>query len=267
MAPSKEPSFFALDEHGRYPDLGLDAPKHLVSSFESSCVADLDDYRSLFADAGDQPIVGEVSPIYISTPRAPVNLKRHVPNAKLVAMLRQPAELIYSAFHMMQIRGFDPAMSFRSALPLGAIRATLGWRWNLYINQALHGQNLRRFTDHFPSEQLKVVLLEDFALDCAKILEEICDFLGVEGAPETDTSIRHNEGYQHRVSYALRRRVSRYLPLRLRDRLRPLVAGRLNRRRRAIPTTLRREYTTAYFREDIQLLEGILDRDLAHWLA
>lgn len=43
-----------------------------------------------------------------------------------------------------------------------------------------YAEQLKRYVDHFPRDQLKVILFDDFIKDNRKIYREILDFLGVD---------------------------------------------------------------------------------------
>ena len=68
MSPVKEPEFFS----------------------GSSRHADLDRYLALFERAGDEKVRGEASTGYLAHPTAAIHLQRCVPEARIIAILRDP---------------------------------------------------------------------------------------------------------------------------------------------------------------------------------
>lgn len=78
MSPVKEPWFFCEEE--------------------LQIVQDLETYRALFSEVRDEEAIGEASTIYLYSPKAPLCIKQHLPDARLVATLRNPVERAYSQF-------------------------------------------------------------------------------------------------------------------------------------------------------------------------
>src|SRR5919197_5413106 len=64
-------------------------------------------YERWFADCGSRR-AGEVSPEYLGHPQAPARIHRLLPDARLVACLRDPVERVYSEYkHYVQRHGYD----------------------------------------------------------------------------------------------------------------------------------------------------------------
>jgi hypothetical protein len=93
VSPIKETNFFVHD--GQNPD----CVPHL-----SPGVTSLAAYRALFQGAFDRKAVGEASPLYLVDPRAAERIRHHIPKAKLIAILRDPAERAHTAY-WMRVRG------------------------------------------------------------------------------------------------------------------------------------------------------------------
>ena len=264
MAQKKEPRFFALDDHGRYPDLGSNAPLRLVQDLERSSVADWDAYCQMFEGALPTQLAGEVSPLYLFTSRAPAKIHRLLPSVALIAVLRHPVDLALSAFKMNVRNGYETITRFEEAVPLRRAASREGWRWKLYIEQAMHGRNLQRFFDLFPAQQLKVFLFDDLRTDPNCVVNAIFEFLGLESGLKIDVAARHNVGLEPRFSPGLRSAARRIVPEPILAHLRNQFRG-LARKGVQMPASLRSEYLPV-FREDVLLLQDLLDRDLSDWL-
>jgi hypothetical protein len=128
----------------------------------------------------------------------------------------------------------------------------------------MHGRNLKRFLDLFPTKQLKVFLFEDFRSDPNGVVNAIFDFLGLESGLKLDVAARHNVGLEPRFSPGLRSAARRLVPEPVLAHLRSRFGG-LARKGAKMPATLRSEYLPV-FREDVLLLQDLLDRDLSDWL-
>jgi hypothetical protein len=268
MCPRKEPRFFALGDDGKLPDLGPG-----IHHLWEQAVKDLGAYRSLFDGVHGERAIGEATPLYLSSEGAPRRIYEQVPDAKLIVILRHPVEMSYSAFMMTRRAGFEPIVDYPEAVPLDGDEQTMGWRWRLYVYQALYGRHLRRYLAYFDRQQISVHLYDDLRVDVLGVLKEMFRFLDVDEGFVPDTSVQHNVGLQPRSSVVEKvitghgpviRLLWRTIPGGAQQRLRGALERR-NRTRVRIPGDLRRRYIEV-FRDDILDLQQLLQRDLSFWL-
>jgi hypothetical protein len=131
-------------------------------------------YESLFADAGDALAVGEASTSYTKLTEftgVPARISSVVPDARLIYILRQPIERIRSMYEHMVLTGRE-----RRAIDEAVLDDPM------YLGASLYGANIRRYLEHFPLEQLHVVLTDDLQQDLVGTMRQVTDFLGL--APE-----------------------------------------------------------------------------------
>ena len=76
----------------------------------------LDEYSALFAAASAEKVVGESSVSYLPHPPVADRIRSLVPNARLIAILREPAERAYSDFVWLRARGLRHPRSFREVV-------------------------------------------------------------------------------------------------------------------------------------------------------
>jgi hypothetical protein len=100
MSPVKEPDFFAnpLLKAVHSPEPGQTRSLEEESRLKAALQEEMSKYESLFDGAGRAPIRGEASAIYLGDPDAAMNLHRAVPDAKLICVLRDPAQRMHSHF-------------------------------------------------------------------------------------------------------------------------------------------------------------------------
>jgi hypothetical protein len=147
--------------------------------------------RALFRDAPLRAKLGTVTPVYMhGTPAAPVPLiaeriREAVPQVKLIALLRDPAERAFSAHRMMVRRGVE-ARSFGQAVEellapdeLDHARARPD-PTNSYVVAGEYGRMLTAYLEHFGRDQLHVEQSADLATSPAAVVERVCRFLGVD---------------------------------------------------------------------------------------
>ena len=155
MSPRKEPHFFE-GMHSEFRRPGR----------RSTPVSDLAAYQALFEGASDERAIGEASASYLYSTRAPDLIKSSVPNARIIAVLRNPADRAYSNFlHCVQV-GREPLGSFAEALQAEQSRMRDKWGplW-YYKHKGFYYAQVKRYLDTFGQGQVGVWLYEDLRYD------------------------------------------------------------------------------------------------------
>lgn len=272
MSPIKEPQFFALE--GRGIDFRGPSRSTVDPSFVPPLVTTLEEYQALFDAVTDQKAVGEVSPWYLYFPQAPERIRRYLPDARLIAVLRNPVERAFSAYlHAVQW-GLEPVGDFAEALRLEPERIRDNW-WPFfhYKQRGFYSLQLQRYYDRFPADRIRIYLYEDFTSDPVAMLRDIFRYLGVDESFTPDTARRHNVTLVPKS-----RRLDRFLsgagPLKavikplLPEGLRRRLTGRLQRLNLTRPTLgpALRQHLIEEYRDDILRLQDMVGRDLSLWL-
>ena len=96
-----------------------------------------------------------MSPLYLYQQCSPGAIRKLIPNAKLIAILRDPAERAYSHFCHNRRDGHEPLADFAAALDAEEKRIAKGW-WSKYHyrNHGYYARQLRRYLEFFPREQI-----------------------------------------------------------------------------------------------------------------
>jgi hypothetical protein len=270
MSEPKEPRFFAYE--GESPEaFGGPGASVLISTIVKTRA----DYEQLFADVSDERVVGESSPAYLYSPVAAARIHETIPNAKIIVLLRDPAERAYSHWVDNVGSGWEPVHDFTRVLDLAEERRRENWwrKWD-YIGHGFYAEQLRRYLERFPSDQVKVLMFEELLRGDGSSLGDLFDFLELDRSSLEEQQLpRANAGGLPR-SRALTAVMSQGNPLR--SSLRHLLpAGVRSRFRQAL---VRRNTTKPpldpaararlqeIYRADICQLEGLLNRDLSAWL-
>jgi Sulfotransferase family len=267
VSPQKELRFFPFEN--QRPDRR--GPSDYTT--KEPIITDIEEYRSFFAQGAGYPARGELSPLYLHFPRSAERIRHHVPDVKLIAILRQPAERAYSHYITMRRDGLE-RLDFAEAIAAEDRRVADGWwhRWH-YRHKGFYAAQLKRYFDLFRREQLRVYLYEDYVADPVGLVQDLFRFLNVDDTFVPDMTVRHNESKLPR-----NRALQVYLQesRRTKDLIKQFVPGKLSRRigdrlrrlnltKPAFPEEMRRRLTEVY-REDILKLQDMLGRDLSHWL-
>lgn len=260
MSPVKEPHYFNTDQYR-------------VIKTESG-------YIALFHEASEKHrAIGEASVWYLYSEEAVPNILDYNPDAKFIVMLRNPADMAYSLHDQLLLSLYERVKNFEEAWRLQEMRAAgkeipfgcLEPKYLLYGRVCSLGEQLQRLYSRVPKAQAHAVILDDLKKDTRKEYQEILAFLDVSDYGYVDFNV-YNSAKEWR-SYAVRR-VSSWIG-QIKARLR--ITGGLgilsaidgkNMRVRQRPLLSRetRLMLIEYFREDVQLLQSLLQRDLGHWL-
>lgn len=192
----KEPNYFALVGE-KLPQAGPAPANVLFELLHRHSVTDYQRYLALFRNAGDR-VAGEASVRYLYYREAPGRIKGKVPDIRLVAILRDPVERLYSHYCMNVQNQLEP-LALPDALAAEDDRVEGGWGWDWHYRRLGHySEQLQRYLDLFPTSQLKVLLYEDFVANPAQVFEDICRHIGVDPGFRPDMSQRQKSAYRPR---------------------------------------------------------------------
>lgn len=273
MCPRKEPSFFAFE--GQTVTLAgpLDQEFH-----DRRVVSDIGAYQALFQDAEKGMKTGEASVIYLYSTEAPTRIKKHVPEVKLIAILRDPVDRAFSGFRHMRRDGREPIPDFARALRQEEARIKAGWehQWH-YAQLGFYYRQLRRYYDTFSRDQISVYTYDELLARPFAVLEDIFRFLDVDPTFRPDISQWYNIAGKPRSrvlhDFLLRSNRAKSLartvvPSQVTQKL----WWRIKRWNIVAPagadsSEASRPYLRQLYRDDIIQLQELLQRDLSHWLA
>lgn len=191
MSATKEPNHFAFDHQSDPPTPLIDpASTILVKS-----VPDRATYERLFADAGDASAVGEASPLYLYTRETPDQIRHQVPDARLIAVVRDPVDRAYS--HWLHIKRDRPEVAVEGFRVACGAEMAAGPHYTPYasgthvLRMGLYADQLQRYLTSFGRESLLVLRYETVIGDPLGALHQICDHLGVD-RHDFDTGVQYN---------------------------------------------------------------------------
>lgn len=272
MSEVKEPRFFAFEGD----TLTFKGPQDHGTRFNAETITDLTTYQRLFDDVQNESAIGEASPAYLSSAeKASARIQHHVPQAKLIAILRQPAERAYSGFMHTVRNGWEQNLNFDQVLQQEQQRIQDHWG-ALWQHQTLgfYSQQLTHYYGRFPQEHIRVYLYDDLKKDAQGLMRDIFDFLEVDATFEPDMSKKVNVSGITRSQW-LRKFLNRPDPIK--NVLKPLLPKRFRKSlvqkaksgnlvRPTISPEIRHQLTQVY-RDDILMLQDLIDRDLSTWLS
>jgi hypothetical protein len=180
LSPVKEPKFYLTDGESpaRRGAPGQAGPGDRHSARE--WVWRREDYERLFDAAAAGLLRGESTPFYLYDREAQRRIRRDVPHARLIAVLRDPVDRAYSNWMHLWSDGLEPIDDFRAAYRAEDARVAAGWApfWH-YRRLGRYGEQLDHLYRLFPREQVHVLRYRDLVEAPVATLDAVCRFLGV----------------------------------------------------------------------------------------
>lgn len=149
---------------------------------------------------------GEASPYYLFHPRVPERMARHLPDIKLIALLRNPVDRAWSHYNY-EVQYGTERLGFREALERErrvieqeTARLLRNDRYvshvhqhASYLSRGLYAEQLRRWLERFPRDQILVLKAEEFFDDTRSQFGRVLEFLDLPAVPGGGFSA-HNPG-------------------------------------------------------------------------
>lgn len=263
MSSPKEPHFFSLDsEYAK----GLD---HYRRNFENAAGRSERGGVETGAGSGNgtevaQRRCGEASTSYSMYPYRPDAAERiaqHLPEARLIYIVRHPLRRIESAY-MHSLIYDRSTLDFQRAIETDP---------NL-INNTRYWQQIGRFRDRFPDDRILVLFTEDLEKDPEQLLRTVCRFLELDPPPrglyEGRRHVSLGEPVDGPLLRALRRwpltsQILQSLPKRLRGGVLRSLSRRLEARPDWSPDLVER--VSEALREDAQQLLSFYGKSPGFW--
>ena len=244
-------------------------PKEKNPRYDNS----VDWYESLFSQAEPHQRIGEFSPIYLWDEHSAGRIHSLYPQVKLIAILRNPVERVFSDYlHMKQI-GVIPNKDFLT---------TINERPD-FLERGLYFQQLFRYYNLFSKEQIKILFFETLQKDPAGLLSEVANFLGIspfaheiELEPENASKDLYLKGLnwfllglkraikKTGVNYTYISEAARKIGLD--SPINSLMRKNLKEYKTLPETSAEtKQKIRSYYRDDIESLERLIDQDLSMW--
>lgn len=182
IGAQKSASTFLQDQLSLHPSVEI--PEGEVRHFEDpfyseGAVADL---PSLYTQPSSGMVRGIKRPDYLGRPEIAARLHRHLPDARLFVVLRDPVARAVSSYYHFVRHGFVPLAPIDEAFS-----ALLSGEWvgrhpraPEVLSFGLYGEHLRRYLEFYPSERLMIFDQEDLTTDPQAALHRAFGFIGVD---------------------------------------------------------------------------------------
>jgi len=282
MSPIKEPNYFAddIDLTALRPEVQsrmklLNIPEWLRGDMKNhihrAFIRDPRQYEALFRFGDAAHVRGEASASYLYSATAAKNIAAYNPSAKIIMVLRNPVERAYSHYLMDQ-RMAVTDLSFEEALAADAAQRPKSWgSTSLYLELGCYSQQVQRYLESFPKENILILLHEELRNNTADTLRRVFSFLQVDLTAEVATGEAHNTAAVPRNTLVKKLIGVNWFRVTVRRALKRTFLKKFIKHTlftKAEGETLSPKTAAQlrnYFHDDIAALERLLQTDLSAW--
>ena len=262
----KEPMFFNnFGQENNYYTKGRSLNK----------IKTLDEYYKLFDGVKNETAIGEASTGYIYNYKCPSIIKQHIPDVKIIAVLRQPALRAYSNYLHNIRSGKEPVKKFEEALNKEEKRIKENWSPGYhYKKKGLYYTQLSRYYKNFPKENIHIIIFEEFIKDPNKTIKEIFNFLNIDPSFNVKYDfIKNKSGIPRGIFGWIVKKARLYNIIPkiefsnyLSQKTISIIFKSIYKKPDKLSDKIKNHLTETYFKEDILKLENLIKKDLSIWL-
>lgn len=231
-------------------------------------------YLALFREVRNESAIGELSTGYLYSSNAAKNIFDFNPAAKIVMILRQPVRRAYSHYLMNLRDGWEGTHEFMNAIRRDYSQKNKGWgKSHLYVELGLYFEQVKRYLDVFPKEQIKILLYDDLNVNPEVFMAELFNFLEVDAGRLNQLDfLKHENAAALPKSrlvlkslpflFLIKNKLGNQFSHSAKSKLRKLLFSSQN-----LPKFSGQEFDELmrYFSDDINKLAVLIRRDLSHW--
>ncbi|MCP3932313.1 MAG: sulfotransferase [Bacteroidetes bacterium] len=180
-AAIKEPNYF---NRVSLPDDALIKP-----------IRDRQYYLQLYEGVTVEKVICDMSISLFEDPSACQLILDVSPDSKILISLRDQVERMFSLFLMLKRNG-RLSGTFSEEIAKGQDEDySIPGQPGMKLKKRLYADNLSKWMDHFPQENIKVILFEDFITDQIGVTNSIYEFLGISSGETTESSLGAHNSY------------------------------------------------------------------------
>ncbi len=137
----------------------LDGP--MLTQRFGGLVTEWNDYLKLFREVGERKAIGEASVSYLWSKSAPANIRGAIPDARIILVLRNPVEMIFSMY-LQTIRSGAIDGTFREAIETDLQRGSDEIDvLHPFLDFGFYAEQVQRYLEAFPATR-RVYWYEDY---------------------------------------------------------------------------------------------------------
>lgn len=267
MSSLKEPGFFICEA-----DKNIFTQK-IIDDF--TVITDWEFYHKLFEHHNGEKAIGEATILYLYYEKCAATIKKYLPDVKLIAVLRNPADRAFSHYIWGIKNELETLDSFEAALLAEKERsqAQKSFIYN-YKDMGFYSRQIQHYYQIFDPKQIKICLYENFINNPKLFMQDIFNFLEVDSSFEPDMSQKYNPSLIPRNNSwdnfirrpnPIKSMIKPFIPSKLRRKVKK-KAKYSNLYKPEFKTATRQELILEY-KEDILKLQELTKQDFSIWIS
>ena len=201
--------YHLLTKHPHVEPAAFKEPHYFDLLFEKG----IEWYRGCFLPPrwkdGRRTITGEATPGYLYDTHAAERMADVIPEARLIAMLRNPVDRTYSSYQFSEVRHGREKATFEETIAAYLDRP----HGDSPLQRSIYVDHLLRWSSFFSDEQMLVLKSEDVFECPQEMLKRVLDFLDLPAWTPTDSdlqNIRNKGSYEQPMNPITRRQLEEY---------------------------------------------------------
>lgn len=238
-----------------------------------------EDYARVFEPAEPGQVRGESTPFYLWSKGAHRRIAEQLPDAKLIAVVRDPIDRAYSNWQHLWSDGLEPEQDFVKAFGLQDERVAAGWApfWR-YRDLGLYAEQFEHLYAHVDPKRTMILRYRDIIDEPQLTVDRACEFLGidtghVEAIPRDNTRHFVEPGWRPQVFGPVVRagaKLGAFAPPEIWRKASVPLIGLLSGAEEVHRPHLTEDQRAALlpaFADDIKHLRRITGQDFSDWLS
>jgi len=279
LCPIKEPNFFSTDIKienfsSAYRKRTTFADNSYFNTLplremQLSFIKNGQQYAKLFQDVIHEKIICEASTSYLYASDAAKNIFEFNPASKILIILRNPIARTFSHYLMAVRYGFT-SLNFRQAIEKDLASPNKGWgQSELFIELSLYYEQLKRYFNIFPKNQIKIILFEELITHQEKTIKDVYSFLAIN--PQYYT-ILDKKNAAETPKFPITNKLLTDIGIKkvildaINNKTKEKLKSYLFSKKKNQLSQTDKTFLLSFFKEDIQKTSKLIDIDLSHWL-
>jgi hypothetical protein len=242
-----------------------------------------EEYLSHFEDTDKYDCIGEKSAFYLYSKNAPHRIHKISPHPKIICMLRDPVEAMWSLYryHIRALRenigNFGEAINAQESRKEGdRIPREANFVEELYYKEIYkYPEQINRYIRVFGKETVKFIVFDDFVSNTNRVYRQVLEFLGTD--PISLSSYETKNENTETIGLGMRRFLERHsvlrrivrtiFPHKLKQSIKKATAALTKEgasQGASMDPALRAELNEE-FRPVAEQTERLIGQDLSHW--
>ena len=244
--------YHCLKEH---PEIYMPVHKEL-RFFNYNYDEGIDSYSRNFDDAGERNVIGEITPDYYRQQYALLRINEHIPDVKLIFILRNPIDRAFSQYQLYCGTEYKE-MTFKETY----IKHSDLVDWGKY------GEHLEFIYQHFPKDNVLVIEYDLLKGAPEEFLKQIFEFLNVsQDYKPTNLAKTYNKVIYPRAQKILRNFGFQFI---IESIKKSRIGDWIRNEQKNNKSDIAKQdfdYLVKSFSKDVKKLGSILNADFTHWL-